>query len=329
VGNFPPGWNEWNDKYRDTLRGYWKGDGGLIGECARRISGSADLYEASGRKPHASINFITAHDGFTLEDLVSYNDKHNEANGEGNRDGHNENRSWNCGVEGASDDAAVLALRRRQKRNLLASLLLSQGVPMILGGDEISRTQRGNNNAYCQDNEISWSDWNLDERRGDFLAFVRRVVRLRREHPVFSRRRYVRADTLTPEGLKEIIWLNPDGREMTPSDWHQDFARCFGVYLAGAAIERRGRRGEPIRDSSFLLLLNAHHEAIAFRVAEILVGKPWMAVLDTALDDPFQARPLPANGEYPLLARSLALLEEVEAPSSSSAASASAASPDR
>ena len=313
VGNFPPGWNEWNDKYRDTLRGYWKGDGGLIGECARRISGSADLYEASGRKPHASINFISAHDGYTLDDLVSYNDKHNEANGEGNRDGHNENRSWNCGVEGASDDAAVLALRRRQKRNLLASLLLSQGVPMILGGDELGRTQRGNNNAYCQDNEISWSDWNLDERRREFLAFVRRIVRLRREHPVFSRRRYVRADTLTPEGLKEIIWLNPEGREMTPSDWHQDFARCFGVYLAGAAIERRGRRGEPIRDSSFLLLLNAHHEAIAFQVAEILVGKPWTALLDTARDDPFQARPLPANGQYPLLARSLALLEEAEA----------------
>jgi len=313
VGNFPPGWNEWNDKYRDTLRGYWKGDGGLIGECARRISGSADLYEASGRKPHASINFISAHDGYTLDDLVSYNDKHNEANGEGNRDGHNENRSWNCGVEGASDDAAVLALRRRQKRNLLASLLLSQGVPMILGGDELGRTQRGNNNAYCQDNEISWSDWNLDERRREFLAFVRRIVRLRREHPVFSRRRYVRADTLTPEGLKEIIWLNPEGREMTPSDWHQDFARCFGVYLAGAAIERRGRRGEPIRDSNFLLLLNAHHEAIAFQVAEILVGKPWTALLDTARDDPFQARPLPANGQYPLLARSLALLEEAEA----------------
>jgi glycogen operon protein len=313
VGNFPPGWNEWNDKYRDTLRGYWKGDAGRIGECARRISGSADLYEASGRKPHASINFITAHDGFTLDDLVSYNDKHNEANGEGNRDGHNENRSWNCGVEGPSDDAVVLALRRRQKRNVLASLLLSQGVPMILGGDELSRTQRGNNNAYCQDNEISWTDWNLDERRREFLEFVRRIVRLRREHPVFSRRRYVRADTLTPEGLKEIIWLNPEGREMTASDWHQDFARCFGVYLAGAAIERRGRRGEPIRDGNFLLLLNAHHEAIAFRVAEILVGKPWTAVLDTALDEPFQARPLPAKGEYPLQARSLALLEEVDA----------------
>ena len=311
VGNFPPGWNEWNDKYRDALRGYWKGDGGLIGESARRISGSADLYEASGRKPHASINFITAHDGFTLEDLVSYNDKHNEANGEDNRDGHNENRSWNCGVEGPSNDAAVLALRRRQKRNLLASLLLSQGVPMILGGDELSRTQRGNNNAYCQDNEISWSDWNLDERRREFLEFARRIVRLRREHPVFSRRRFVRADTLTPEGLKEIIWLNPEGREMAGSDWQQHFARCFGVYLAGAAIERRRRRGEPVRDSNFLLLLNAYHEAIPFRVAKILAGKSWTAVLDTALDDPFQARALPVNEAYPLQGRSLALLEEM------------------
>jgi isoamylase len=310
VGNFPPGWNEWNDKYRDALRGYWKGDGGLIGECARRITGSADLYEASGRKPNASINFITAHDGFTLEDLVSYNDKHNEANGEGNRDGHNENRSWNCGVEGPSADAPVLALRRRQKRNLLASLLLSQGVPMILGGDELGRTQRGNNNAYCQDNEISWSDWDLDERRGEFLEFARRIVRLRREHPVFSRRRFVRADTLTPEGLKEIIWLNPEGREMAGSDWQQDFARCLGVYLAGAAIERRGRRGAPIRDNNFLLLLNAHHEAIGFRVSEVLAGKSWTAVLDTALDDPFRTRPLPAGAEYPLQGRSLALLEE-------------------
>jgi glycogen operon protein len=184
---------------------------------------------------------------------------------------------------------------------------------MILGGDELSRTQLGNNNAYCQDNAISWTDWNLDERRREFCEFARRIVRLRREHPVFSRRRFVRADTLTPEGLKEIIWLNPEGREMASSDWQQDFARCFGVYLAGAAIERRRRRGEPVRDSNFLLLLNAHHEAIGFRVSQLLAGKSWTAVLDTALDDPFQARPLPLDEAYPLAGRSLALLEETQA----------------
>jgi isoamylase len=309
VGNFPPGWNEWNDKYRDTLRGYWKGDAGLVGDFARRITGSADLYEASGRKPNASINFVTAHDGFTLEDLVSYNEKHNEANCEDNRDGHNENRSWNCGAEGPTDDPAIRRLRTRQKRNLLASLLLSQGVPMILGGDELSRTQRGNNNAYCQDNEISWFDWNLDASRQEFLEFVARVVMLRRQHPVFSRRRYVQPDTLTPDGLKEIIWLAPDGREMTQSDWEQGFARCLGVYLAGGAIERRGHRGQPIRDSNFLLLLNAHHEMIPFRIAPELSGKSWFTVLDTAADgDPFALKRPPS--EYPLQGRSLALLQE-------------------
>ena len=309
VGNFPPGWNEWNDKYRDTLRGYWKGDGGLLADFARRFTGSSDLYEASGRKPNASINFITAHDGFTLEDLVSYNDKHNEANGEDNRDGYNDNRSWNCGVEGATDDPAVLALRLRQKRNLLATLLLSQGVPMILGGDELSRTQRGNNNAYCQDNELSWFDWTFDERREEFLEFAARLVRLRRQHPVFSRRRYVRVNTVTPEGLKEIIWLTPDGREMTENDWNQEFARCLGVYLAGGAIERRGRRGKPIRDSNFLLLFNAHHETIPFTIAETLSAKAWITVLDTAAGEPFAEKPL-ARQCYPLQGRSLVLLEE-------------------
>ncbi|HEY4750809.1 MAG TPA: glycogen debranching protein GlgX [Steroidobacteraceae bacterium] len=313
VGNFPPGWNEWNDKYRDTLRGYWKGDGGLLGDFARRFTGSADLYEASGRKPNASINFITAHDGFTLRDLVSYNDKHNEANGEDNRDGHDDNRSWNCGVEGPSDDAGVLALRQRQERNLIASLLLSQGVPMILGGDELGRTQRGNNNAYCQDNEISWFDWNLDGRRSELLQFVERLIKLRRRHPVFSRRRYVAADTLTADGLKEIIWLSPDGREMTESDWQPDFARCLGVYLAGGAIERRGRRGEPIKDTNFLLLLNAHHEAITFSIAEVLSAKSWATVLDTAAGgDPFARQPPPPQ-KYPLQARSLVVLQEVPA----------------
>ncbi len=310
VGNFPPGWNEWNDKYRDTLRGYWKGDEGLMPDLARRITGSADLYEASGRKPHASINFVTAHDGFTLEDLVSYNDKHNEANGEDNRDGQADNRSWNCGVEGPTDDAAVLALRRRQKRNLLAALLLSQGVPMLLGGDEFGRTQRGNNNAYCQDNELSWFDWNVAGSRAEFLEFARRLIHLRRAHPVFSRRRYVQADAVTADGLKQIIWLAPDGREMTESDWLPPFARCLGVYLAGGAIERRGERGEPIRDSNFLLLLNAHHETIPFRIAPPLSAKSWLSVLDTAWDDPWLRRRLAAGKRYLLQGRSLALLEE-------------------
>jgi isoamylase len=310
VGNFPPGWNEWNDKYRNTLRGYWKGDGGLMADFARRFTGSSDLYEASGRKPHASINFVTAHDGFTLEDLVSYNDKHNEANGEDNRDGAQDNRSWNCGVEGPTDDPAVLALRRRQKRNLLASLLLSQGVPMVLGGDELDRTQRGNNNAYCQDNELSWTDWSRDARREDFLEFAQRLVLLRRRHPVFSRRRYVRADTLTAEGLKEILWLAPDGREMRESDWQQEFARCLGVYLAGGAIERRGRRGELIKDSNFLVLFNAHHETITFNMPEVLSAKPWETVLDTAADDPFARRAVPAGENYALQGRSLVVLQE-------------------
>jgi glycogen operon protein len=310
VGNFPPGWNEWNDKFRNTVRGYWKGDGGLMADFARRFTGSADLYEASGRKPHASINFVTAHDGFTLQDLVSYNDKHNEANGEDNRDGNNDNRSWNCGVEGPTDDPAVQALRQRQKRNLLATLLLSQGVPMVLGGDELNRTQRGNNNAYCQDNDISWIDWSPDARRQEFLEFARHIIHLRRQHPVFSRRRYVRADTVTPEGLKEILWLTPDGREMNAGDWQQDFARCLGVYLAGGAIERRGRRGEPIKDSNFLMLFNAHHETIPFRIADMLAAKSWAIVLDTAAEgDSFRALPW-AEEKYPLQGRSLVLLKE-------------------
>jgi isoamylase len=309
VGNFPPGWNEWNDKYRDSMRGWWKGDGGLVGEFARRFSGSADLYEASGRKPNASINFVTAHDGFTLEDLVSYNGKHNESNGEDNRDGNNDNRSWNCGVEGPTDDAAIRRLRVRQKRNLLAALLFSQGVPMILGGDELSRTQQGNNNAYCQDNALSWYQWRLSDEALAFKDFVERMVRLRREHPVFSRRRYVRAE-VTADGLKEILWLNPDGNEMSEGDWHQEFARCLGVYLAGGAIARRGPRGEPIRDSNFLLLFNAHHEALPFRIAPMLSSKPWLTVLDTALEDPFAGKPLAGGAQYMLEARSLVLLQE-------------------
>ncbi|HWW81743.1 MAG TPA: glycogen debranching protein GlgX [Steroidobacteraceae bacterium] len=311
VGNFPPGWNEWNDKYRDTMRAYWKGDGGLIGDFARRFTGSADLYEASGRKPHASINFITAHDGFTLEDLVSYNDKHNEANGEGNRDGHNDNRSWNCGVEGPTDDPDIKALRAKQRRNLMASLLLSQGVPMVLGGDELSHTQGGNNNPYCQDTETFWLNWRLDEEQQRFLEFTGQMIAFRRRHAVFSRRRFLQADAMTAEGLKEIIWLTPHGDEMTETEWNQHFARCLGVYLAGAAIERRDRHGHAVKDNNFLLLFNAHHEMIPFKLPKFLTGKSWWTVLDTATaEKPFAQIRIEPGSEYPLQGRSLALLRE-------------------
>jgi isoamylase len=310
VGNFPPGWNEWNDKYRDSLRSYWKGDEGLIGEFARRFTGSADLYEASGRKPHASINFVTAHDGFTLHDLVSYNDKHNEANGEENRDGSDNNRSWNCGNEGPSDDTAINALRRHQKRNLMATLLLSQGIPMILSGDELGHTQRGNNNAYCQDNDISWLDWNLDDERKSFLDFVARTVALRRQHPVFSRRRFLRGRTVG-ENIKEVMWLRPDGQEMTQNEWDMPFTRCVGVYLAGAAIERIDGRGKPVSDDDFLVLFNAHHEAIPFVLPEFRAGSTWMSVLDTAADaKPFEQRVFPGKSQYSLQGRSVAVLTE-------------------
>ena len=311
VGNFPPGWNEWNDKYRDSMRAYWKGDGGLIGEFARRFTGSADLYEASGRKPHASINFITAHDGFTLEDLVSYNQKHNEANGEDNRDGANDNRSWNCGAEGPSDDAAIRKLRAQQKRNLLATLLLAQGSPMLLGGDELGHTQHGNNNAYCQDNELSWLDWELDAERQAFLEFACELIALHRRHPVFSRRRFLQGDTVTADGMREIIWLSPEGREMTEPEWGVPFARCLGLYLAGAAIERRDRRGRLVTDSNFVLLCNAHHEPIPFQLPEALAEKVWWTVLDTAAAAaPFAQRRIEAGTRYDLQGRSLALLRE-------------------
>jgi isoamylase len=308
VGNFPPGWAEWNDKYRDTMRAYWKGDGGLIGEFARRLTGSSDLYGRSGRLPHASINFVTAHDGFTLHDLVSYNDKHNESNLEDNRDGHNHNLSWNCGVEGPTDDPAINALRARQKRNLLATLLLSQGVPMLLAGDEIGRTQGGNNNAYCQDNATSWLDWNIDADRSRLLDFVRRLVHLRRTHPVFRRRHFFQGRPLHGGEAKDIVWLKPDGAEMTPDEWDQNFARCLGVFLAGDALGETDARGNPVTDATFVVLFNAHHDAVPFRLPEYRAG-PWLALLDTARDDGLAPDgAFNAGSVYPLEGRSLALL---------------------
>jgi isoamylase len=308
VGNFPLGWAEWNDRYRDGMRAYWKGDGGLIGDVAMRLTGSSDLYGRSGKRPHASINFITAHDGFTLNDLVSYNDKHNEANGEENRDGNDHNLSWNCGAEGATDDPEIRALRERQKRNFLATLLLSQGVPMLVAGDEISRTQGGNNNAYCQDNEISWLDWSMNDEKTALLGFVRRLIALRRGHPTFRRRDFFAGHALHGGDLKDLLWLKPDGHEMTDAEWEHDYARCLGMYLAGAGIASVGRHGRTIVDDDFLVLFNAHHEDVEFAMPEI-PGDRWQALLDTRETSGIASpRSLGVGDSFPLLGRSLAVL---------------------
>jgi glycogen operon protein len=279
VGNFPPGWSEWNGKYRDAVRDYWRGADATLGEFAYRLTGSPDLYEASGRRPHASINFVTAHDGFTLRDLVSYNEKHNEANGEDNRDGESHNRSWNCGVEGPTEDPAVNALRSRQQRNLLATLFLSQGVPMLLGGDELGRTQHGNNNAYCQDNETSWHDWGtVDEA---LLAFTREVIRLRKAHPAFRRRRFFQGRPIHGTEVSDISWFTPDGARMAEEQWGEGFAKSLGVFLNGRAIPERDEDGRRIVDESFYLMVNAHHEPLPFTVPGHPWGRRWVTVLDT------------------------------------------------
>jgi len=283
VGNFPGLWTEWNGKYRDTVRDYWRGEPATLGEFASRLTGSSDLYEATGRRPWASINFVTCHDGFTLADLVSYNEKHNEANGEDNRDGENHNRSWNCGVEGPTDDPEILALRARQMRNMMATLMVSQGTPMIAHGDEIGRTQHGNNNAYCQDSELSWMDWSLCEQNADLLAFARKVTRFRRDHPVFRRRRFFDGKPIrSGEQVRDIAWLTPDGREMTPEDWDAGFGKCVLVFLNGDAIPEPDARGERITDDSFLLCFNAHHEDVEVVVPGGGYAHEWTGALDTA-----------------------------------------------
>ena len=307
VGNFPIGWAEWNDRYRDGMRAFWKGDGGLTGEFARRLTGSSDLYGRSGRRPFASVNFITAHDGFTLHDLVSYNDKHNEANGEDNRDGHDHNRSWNCGVEGPTEDPAIRALRERQKRNLLATLLLSQGVPMLLAGDERGRSQGGNNNAYCQDNETSWIDWSEDTAGRRLTEFVRMLLALRRSHRTFRRRDFFQGRPLHGSEVKDIHWLNPDGSEMNDAQWESAHASCLGVYLAGGNLGEPDRYGVPARDDDFLLLFNARHEDAPFTLPP--AGGDWHALLDTFNEDGLAASGRFAPGSaFPLRARSFALL---------------------
>jgi len=311
VGNFPVGWTEWNGKYRDAVRAYWKGEGGLIGELASRLTGSSDLYGHSGRRPYASVNFITAHDGFTLHDLVSYNDKHNEANGEENRDGHDHNISWNCGVEGPTEDQGIRALRARQRRNFLATLLFSQGVPMIVAGDEMGRTQHGNNNAYCQDNETSWLNWNLADEDRELFNFVRRLIRIRKAHPVLRRRAFFRGARVAGGGVKDIQWLKPDGAEMTEEEWQQSFARCLGMYLAGEGLDEMDDRGRPLRDVNFLVLLNAHHERIDFVLPALHPNSRWWFDLDTGRpDEAVRSRDYAAGQSYPLEGRSFVVLIE-------------------
>jgi isoamylase len=285
VGNFPVLWTEWNGRYRDAVRSYWRGDPGTVSELASRLTGSSDLYGDDGRKPYSSINFITAHDGFTLHDLVSYEHKHNEANGEENRDGHDHNLSMSFGAEGPTDDPAILDARERQKRNLLATLLLSQGVPMLTGGDEMGRTQNGNNNAYCQDNELSWLHWDLDERAQDLLAFARRVARVRREHPTFRRRKFLRGRHIRGSELEDVVWLRPDGREMEDADWDTPFARALGMLLAGDALMEWNDEGERVYDDTFLLLFNAGEGAIPFTLPQTPTPARWQVLLDTARPD--------------------------------------------
>jgi isoamylase len=293
VGNFPPVWTEWNGKYRDCVRDFWRGQDQLLGEFASRFTGSSDLYENTSRLPYASINFVTAHDGFTLKDLVSYNEKHNEANGEENRDGETHNRSWNCGVEGPTDDPDVLHLRARQMRNFLATLLLSQGVPMLLGGDEIGRAQQGNNNAYCQDNEISWYDWENTEE--DLLAFCQQLIRYRKEHPVFRRRRWFQGRPIHGSEVKDIAWFTLEGEQMAEEGWVQGYAKSLGVFLNGATIPNPNPRGEPVIDENFYMIFNAHYEALNFTLPGADWGEVWVKELDTEIgwvenEESFKAR---------------------------------------
>jgi glycogen operon protein len=312
VGNFPVLWTEWNGKYRDTVRSYWKGDSGVMDELGYRLTGSSDLYGADGRRPTASINFVTAHDGFTLNDLVSYNDKHNEANGEENRDGTSDNLSWNCGAEGPSDDAAVNELRERQKRNFLATLLLSQGVPMLLSGDEISRTQGGNNNAYCQDNEISWLDWELDDAKKGLLEFTRSLIALRRSHPVFHRRKFFQGREIHGSEIDDIAWFTPEGEVMDPAAWSDKWANSLAMRLGGDALGEVGPDGELVKDISFVMLVNAHYEPISFVLPPPSEHRRWELAIDTNGPIVNESGVVRAGGErYDLNCRSLALFREI------------------
>jgi isoamylase len=310
VGRFPPGWAEWNDRYRDTVRSYWKGDTGTLAEFAARITGSSDLFNRRGRKPWASVNFITAHDGFTLNDLVSYNGKHNEQNGEENRDGHSDNRSWNHGAEGPTDDPHIIDLRERQKRNMLATLLLSQGTPMLLGGDEFGRSQQGNNNAYCQDNEISWVAWDRDERTEPLMRFVRRLTRFRSRYPVLRQSRFLSGASNEQLEIKDCTWLTPAKEEMTTAHWADPAAKCVGLLLHGRAqTSVIGRRGS---EATLLLITNAHHDVVVFTLPRVDGGRDWLRLLDTNIpeqdEDLEDALALKFGHRYQVTGRSLLLL---------------------
>jgi glycogen operon protein len=310
VGNFPPLWSEWNGRYRDCVRDFWRGEDRTLGEFAYRLTGSSDLYEGTGRRPFASINFITAHDGFTLHDLVSYNEKHNEANGEENRDGEGHNRSWNCGAEGLTEESAIVQLRNRQKRNFLATLLLSQGVPMLLGGDEMGRTQQGNNNAYCQDNEISWYNWDAVDQ--ELLEFTSSLIEFRKKHPAFRRRRFFQGEAIHDSEVKDIAWFTPNGHEMTGENWGQGFAKCIGVFLNGEAIPSPNARGERILDDSFYLIFNGHSELVPFTLPDSGWGSNWVVVFATnELKFPENGRELAGGEAIEIEGRSFVLLRRL------------------
>jgi glycogen operon protein len=306
VGNFPVLWTEWNGKYRDAMRAFWKGEDRGVAEVATRIAGSNDLYEHGGRRPYASINFITSHDGFTLNDLVSYEQKHNEANGEDNRDGENHNLSWNCGVEGPTTDQAIRKVREQQKRNLMASLLLSIGVPMLSGGDEVGRTQQGNNNAYSQDNELSWTHWDLSSEQESFLDFTTRLVQFRLQQPVLTRRKYFQGRAIRGAEVKDIYWLDPSGREMTDEAWNAPFVRSLGVLMVGNALDEVDERGRQVTGDTLLILLNAHHDAVPFALPLVGDKKSWMRAFDT-IDAQVEERRFAGGTTYPLQGRTLAV----------------------
>ncbi len=310
VGNFPPGWSEWNGKYRDSIRSFWRGQDQTLAKFAYRVTGSSDLYENTGRRPYASINFVTCHDGFTLTDLVSYNEKHNQANGEDNRDGESHNRSWNCGVEGPSEDREILALRNRQRRNLMLTLFLSQGVPMLSAGDEIGRTQNGNNNTYCQDNELSWLHWDRADR--EFLRFMRTLVAFRREHPVFCRRHWFQGQAIYGRGLEDIAWFTPDGNEMEDSYWNEGYAKSIAIYLNGSAVPSPDVFGLKVLDDSFYLIFNAHYEPLDFTLPDKVWGRRWRMVIDSAEGWIEDRRVLSAGDHVAAESRSVIVLQAQE-----------------